>query len=419
MTATADPLAEPVERVGRGWITLIALGNLALFMAYFGPLAVLLPNQVQAVTGQAHKVVDFAWVTGLGAVVAMIANPLAGALSDRTAGRFGRRHPWTLGGTIASAAALAMLAGQHTIAGIIIGWCLAQAGLNAMQAGLAAEVPDRVPVTQRGAVSGWIGIPTTAAVVLSVILVSKVVSGNSGYVLLAACTVALVLPFVVYTSDARLSRAQREPFDWRAFLNSFWLSPKLHPDFGWAWLTRFLMVLGNSTAVLYLLYFLRDRVHYSRLFPGQQAEDGLAILLLVYTVVAAATMVTAGAVSDRSGRRRRSVAVAGVIMAVPAIILALWPTWPATLTAAVILGVGFGVYLSVDQALITQVLPAATGRAKDLGMISVASSAGQALAPAIAAPLVTYLGGYSTLYFFDAGIVLLGSLTIWQVRSVP
>jgi MFS family permease len=419
MSATADPLAEPVDRVGRGWITLIALGNLALFMAYFGPLSVLLPNQVQAVAGQAHKVVDFAWVTGLGAVVAMVANPLAGALSDRTVGRLGRRHPWILGGAVASAAALAILAGQHTVAGIIIGWCLVQAGLNAMQAGLAAEVPDRVPVAQRGEVSGWIGIPTTAAVVLSVILVSKVVTGNSGYVLLAVCTVVLVVPFVLFTPDAPLSWMDRERFEWRAFLNSFWLSPRLHPDFGWAWLTRFLMVLGNSTAVLYLLYFLRDRIHYSRLFPGQTAEEGLAILLLVYTVVAAVAMVTAGAISDRSGRRRRSVAVAGVIMAVPAIILAFWPTWPATLTAAVILGVGFGVYLSVDQALITQVLPAATGRAKDLGMISVASSAGQALAPAVAAPLVTYLGGYSTLYLFDAGIVLLGSLTIWQVRSVP
>lgn len=419
MTATADPLAEPVERVNRRWITLIALGNLALFMAYFGPLAVLLPNQVQAVAGQAHKVLDFGLVTGLGAVVAMVANPLAGALSDRTAGRFGRRRPWTLGGAIAGAAALALLAGQHTIAGIAIGWCLAQAGINAMQAGLAAAVPDRVPLTQRGVISGWIGIPTTASVVLAVILVSKVVSGNSGYILLAACTVALVLPFVVSTPDTRLSRVQREPFDRRAFLKSFWVSPRVHPDYGWAWLTRFLMVLGNSTAVLYLLYFLRDRVHYSRLFPGQQAEDGLAILLLVYTVVAAITMVAAGAVSDRSGRRRRSVAVAGVIMAAPAIILALWPTWPATLTAAVILGVGFGVYLSVDQALITQVLPTATGRAKDLGMISVASSAGQALAPAVAAPLVTYLGGYSTLYLFDAVIVLLGSLAIWQVRSVP
>jgi MFS family permease len=419
VTVTADPLAEPVEKVGRRWITLIALGNLALFMAYFGPLAVLLPNQVQAVAGQAHKIVAFALVTGLGAVVAMVANPLAGALSDRTAGRFGRRHPWTLGGAVAGAAGLILLTQQHTIAGIAIGWCVTQAGLNAMQAGLAAAVPDQVPVNQRGAVSGWIGIPTTASVVLAVVLVSKVVSGNSGYILLAVCTVVLILPFVVGTPDARLSGAHLAPFDWRAFARSFWVSPKREPDYGWAWLTRFLMVLGNSTAVLYLLYFLRDRVHYSRLFPGQSAEDGLAIVLLVYTVVAAVTMVTAGKVSDRSGRRRRSVAVAGIIMAVPAIILAVWPTWPTTLTAAVILGVGFGIYLSVDQALITQVLPAATGRAKDLGMISVASSGAQALAPAVAAPLVTYLGGYSTLYLFDAGVVLLGSLTIWQVRSVP
>jgi MFS family permease len=77
-------------------------------------------------------------------------------------------------------------------------------------------------------------------------------------------------------------------------------------------------------------------------------------------------------------------------MAAPALMLAFWPTWPVTLAAAAILGVGFGVYLSVDQALITQVLPGAAGRAKDLGVISVASSAAQAIAPAIAASLVTY-----------------------------
>jgi MFS family permease len=418
MSAVADPLAEPVHRVRRGWISLIALANLGLFMGYFGPLSVLLPNQVQDVAGASHKVLDFGLVTGIGAVVAVVANPLAGALSDRTAGPFGRRHPWTLGGALVSAAAMLLLASQHTVAGIVVGWCVAQAGLNAMQAGLAAGVPDRVPVGQRGAVSGWIGIPTTAGVVIAVVLVSDVVTGNAGYVLLAACTVGFALPFVFATSDARLTIEQRAPFRIGEFARSFWLSPARYPDFGWAWLTRFLMVLGNSMAVLYLLYFLRDRIKYSQLFPGQKAESGLAILLLVYTVVAVVTMVAAGIVSDRTGRRRRSVAVAGVVMAVPAVLLALWPTWPTTLAAAAILGVGFGTYLSVDQALITQVLPQAAGRAKDLGMISVASSAGQALAPALAAPLVTYLGGYSTLFFCVAGIVRLGSVAVWRIRSV-
>jgi hypothetical protein len=174
-------------------------------------------------------------ITGIGALVAVFANPLAGALSDRTASRFGRRHPRGLDGSLVSAAALFLLARQRTIIGIAVGWCLAQAGLNAMQAGLAAGVPDRVPV------------------------------------------------FVLWTSDARLARADRAPFRWRTFFASLWPDPVRHPDFGWAWLTRFLMVLGNSMAVLYLLYCLRDRSDFQRYFPGKQAATGLVILLTAYT----------------------------------------------------------------------------------------------------------------------------------------
>ena len=96
----------------------ISLANLGLFMAYFGPLAVLMPNQVQAVASQAHKVAAFGFVSGLGALVAVIANPLAGASSDRTTSRFGRRRPWVLGGALVSALALVMLASQHSVAGI-------------------------------------------------------------------------------------------------------------------------------------------------------------------------------------------------------------------------------------------------------------------------------------------------------------
>lgn len=179
------------------------------------------------------------------------------------------------------------------------------------------------------------------------------------------------------------------------------------------------MVLGNSMAVLYLLYFLRDRSDFRRYFPGQQASTGLVILLAVYTVTVTATTVVSGVLSDRSGRRRRPVAISGVVMAVPAVLLALSPRWPVIVAAAAILGAGFGVYLSVDQALVTQVLPSAAGRAKDLGVISVASSAAQTMAPAFAAPLVTYLGGYLTLYLCVAGVFVLGSLAVLRVRSVP
>jgi MFS family permease len=385
-------------------------------MAYFGPLGVLLPDQVQALAGP-HRVVDFSWVAGLGAVVAMVVNPLAGALSDRTVSRFGRRRPWILAGAVATAAALCLLGRLHSIPWIVAGWCLAQVGVNSMQAALAASVPDRVPITQRASVSGWIGIAQTVSVVAAAALVTKA-TGYSGYLVLAAGVVILALPFALGTSDPPLPRAARVAFSWLVFARSCWSAASWSHDFRWAWLTRFLLVLGNALAVVYLLYFLR-RIDFSALYPGHPAEQGLVILLAVYAVAVAATTVLAGRRSDRTGRRRRSVAVAGGIMAAAAVLVAADPTWPVLLAAAPVLGVGFGIYLSVDQALVTQVLPSAADRAGSLGVISVASSAAQAVAPAIAAPVVTYLGGFSTLYVCVAVIVLLGSVSVARIRSVP
>src|SRR5690606_37937998 len=98
--------------------------------------------------------------------------------------------------------------------------------------------------------------------------------------------------------------------------------------------------------------------------------------------------------SDRVGRRRGFVCGSGVLMAVAAFVLAFWQTWPGAVVAAIVLGIGFGAYTSVDFALITQVLPAALDRGRDLGIINVANTLPQVLAPAVAAPLVAGVGGY-------------------------
>ncbi|MEZ0076150.1 MFS transporter [Planotetraspora sp. GP83] len=412
--ASPVALAEPVRRVGPIWTAFISLANLALWMAYFGPLQVLLPEQVGGIAPDG-KEAALAWVTGIGAAVAMISNPVAGALSDRTAGRFGRRHPWTLGGALLGGLGLLFLAGQTTVAGVTIGWCLAQIGLNAMQASLTAGVPDHVPVSQRGEVSGWIGIPQSLGVVLGVVLTTMVASTvESGYFLIGGLVPLCVLPFL-RTPDPPLPREHRPPFG----LRRFWISPRRHPDFAWAWLTRFLMQLGNAIATLYLLYFLSDAVHYERLFPGETAADGLLVLILIYTAAVVLTTVVSGVVSDRLGKRKTLVTVSGVISAVPALMLAFWPQWGVTVAAAVVLGVGFGVYLSVDNALVTQVLPAPEGRAKDLGLINIANSGPQVLGPVIAGPIVASLGGYPVLYLASAVIVLLGAGLVWKIKAVP
>ena len=84
-------------------------------------------------------------------------------------------------------------------------------------------------------------------------------------------------------------------------------------------------------------------------------------------------------------------------MGAAALLLTFVETWDAALGAAVLFGVGFGAYLAVDQALITQVLPAAADRAKDLGIINIAIVCPAAIGALIAAPLVS-LGGYPTLF---------------------
>jgi MFS family permease len=404
-------LAEPVVPVRRSWIGLLFAANLGLWMAFFTPVQVLLPNQITEL-GVAGKEAALGWVTGLGALVAIVVNPLAGALSDRSRPRigrreYGRRHAWTLLGAAVSAASLLYLSGAPSLAAVAIGWAGAQFGLNVMLATLTAAVPDRVPVQQRGLVSGWIGMPQALGLVLGAVLVTSVVSGTRpGYLAMTAVLVLLAVPFAVLTPDDPLRTARPPRPSWRIDL-------RRNGDFAWAWGTRFLVQLGNALGTLYLLYFLTDRVRLA------DPEGGLLVMILLYTLGMVATAVIGGRLSDASGRRKVFVVWSGVVIAVAALLLAIWPTWPAALAGSVLLGAGYGVYLAVDTALITQVLPAATDRAKDLGIINIATAAPQVLGPAIAAPLVTSLGGYPTLYAVTAAVTLLGAVLVLRIRSVP
>ncbi|GHC91504.1 MFS transporter [Nocardiopsis terrae] len=409
-------LAEPTRNVRSLWVAGISLANLGMWMAFFGPLQVLLPEQVGR-AAPADKETVLAWVTGIGAAMAMVATPLAGALSDRTTGPLGRRRPWVLAGAVLGGAGLVVLGTQESVAGILLGWSFVQTSLSCLNATLLAAVPDHVPRSQRGAVSGWVGIPQSAGVVAAVVLVTVVVTEISpGYTLIGVLTVACVLPFALLSPDPPLPRGARPP--WRDFARGLWVSPRRHPDFAWAFLTRFLIGTGNAMFILYLLYFLRDEVGYEDLFPGSSATDGLLTLILVYTAAVVATTVVAGVVSDRLGKRRGMVSFAGVVMGLPAFMVALSPTWTSVLVCAVVLGVGFGVFLSVDNALVTEVLPTAEGRAKDLGIVNIASSGPQVIAPALAGPIVVHLGGYPVLYTACGVISLLGAAVVWRIRGV-
>ncbi|MFE9561471.1 MFS transporter [Streptomyces sp. NPDC006487] len=413
---TAGPKAsaatEAATPPGGRWVSALSLANLGVWVGWFGPLQLLLARQAEFLAPE-NKASTLALVTGLGAAVSMVANPVFGALSDRTTARAGRRIPWVVAGVAGGAAGLVVLGLAQSVAVVIAGWCLVQLALNAAFAALTAAVPDQVPARQRGLVGGWLGVSQVIGILVGTALATVAGGITAGYLACAAFSVLAAAPYVLMRRDSVLAPAARPPFRWRGFLTGFWIDPRRHPDFGWAWLTRFLMNLSYSISTMYLLYYLTDAVRYRG-----DPDTGVLILTALNALTLLSTVVISGVRSDRSGRRKSYVIRSGLVIAAATLLLAVWQTWTGAVVASLVLGLGFGVYTAVDFALLTDVLPAAEDRGKDLGVINIANALPQVLAPVIAAPVVTHLGGYTALYALAGGLAVAGSLLVRRIRSV-
>lgn len=421
-------LRDPVTHPPAAWVAFLTLASIGLWAGFFGPIQVLLAQQAEAIDA-VHKKEILSVVLGLGAFTSVVCNPLFGAFSDRTALRMGRRLPWVVGGALGGAASLALLSVAHNVVVMAIGWMGVQATLNAMLAAVTATVPDQVPVDRRGRVGGILAIAQTIGVVGGTGIASATGSIAAGYLSIAAVLILLTIPYSLRSRDIPLPVVLREPFDVRRFAASFWISPRLHPDFAWAWLTRFLVNLGNALGLLYLLYFMQDVVGYS----SDDAADRVFLLTAIYAGTLVLTTVVFGIWSDRIGRRKIFVIWSGVVAGTAALVLGVGQDWVAAAAGAAVMGCGYGIYTSVDFALITQVLPGAGDRAKDLGVINIANALPQVFAPVLATIVLNiadgfggdietegsgFSEGYFALYAFAFCVSLLGSVFVTRIRGV-
>ena len=417
MTTPARPvdraLREPTEQVSPLWVSWLVLASIGLWSGFFGPIQVLLAQQSEAIAPD-HKAAVLSLVTGVGALVSTVLNPVWGAFSDRTTLRSGRRRPWVVGGAVGGAVAMLLLSGADSVWRLVLAWALAQASLNAMLAAITATVPDQVPTRDRGVVGGVLAIAQTAGVIVGSGIAAATGSIAAGYVTIALVLLLTTLPYAVDARDIALPRELRPALRWGPFLRGFYVSPRRHPDFGWAWITRFLMNLGNAMLILYLLFYLQDEVGLS----DDAAEDAVFTLTAVYGLVTVVTAFVGGWWSDRVGRRKVFVIWSGLIAAAALVLFAFVHTMPAAYVGAVVLGIGFGAYTAVDFALITQVLPGAADRAKDLGVINIANALPQVLAPVLAAAALGLGLGYPGVYLLAAAVSVLGSVLVRRIRSV-
>jgi len=399
---------EPTEPVSRSWAWRFNLAWVGMMVGLFGPIQVLLPNQAEAISPD-HKEWVLGFVTALGATCALVFNPLWGALSDRCTSRFGRRLPFVVYGTLAGIGGLILLSTAEDVGRMVLAWCLVQTALAAPWAALTASVPDQVPVVNRGRVAGWLGLAQMIGVFVAIGL-ATIFPGRNGYLACAAVLIPAVLPFLLLRRDAVLAREDRDPWSWRAFGRSLWIDPRRYPDFGWAWFTRFLVNLGYTLVLVYLLYYLRDEV------GRDNAEADLLLLSVVNAFGVMLAVVVSGVYSDRLGRRKPFVAASSVAIGGAAII-AMVPQFPVLILAAFVVGVGFGVYTAVDFALITQVLPEAAARGKDMGVLNIAAALPQVVAPAIAAPVVS-LSGYPLLFALAAVAAVASGWLVRRIKNV-
>jgi MFS family permease len=184
------------------------------------------------------------------------------------------------------------------------------------------------------------------------------------------------------------------------------------------------VLAGTALLILGVVAYAVRREDQELSLPGQPACPAISAarrILGASSHPSAGLVLTAvggGVISDRIGKRKMIVTVSGILIGLAAVLLTFIETWDAALVAAVLFGAGFGTYLAVDQALITQVLPAASDRAKDLGIINIAIVGPSAIGPAIAAPITAILG-YPALFGATAIVAALGSVLVWRIKSVP
>ncbi|WP_405485057.1 MFS transporter [Nocardia sp. NBC_00511] len=369
--------------------------------------------QVQEINNAA-KVGNLALVHVAAAMAALVAQPVVGVMSDRTRSTFGRRTPWMLIGVLMSAVGLITAGLSTSLAMLVIAVMVVHVGANAVYGPLSAILPDRVPVRLRGRYSTLAGLGTIVAAMLGPLVASAFSARIPlGYPVFAGLIVVAVVVFVLLNPDADNRDVPRPAFSAKTAAQSFWIDPRRCPDLWWAFLGRFLILGGYYMVLTYTMYIAQGYVGLSaaaaaKLVPliGLVGLPGLVVAIAV-----------AGPWSDRTGRRKPLTLIGGLVIAASALVPLALPTATGLLLWGVTVTIGFGIFLSVDQALVSEILPDKEAFAKDLGIVNIAATLPNVIAPLAAAGIVSATGGYGALFPAVAIVAGAGALAVLPIRS--
>jgi MFS family permease len=276
-------------------------------------------------------------------------------ISDYSASRWGRRKPYIVIGSLLDVVFLAGIALSQTYLAILAFLVLLQFSSNFAQGPFQGYVPDLVPAEQVGLASGLMGVMLVLGQIAGVGIATL---GNPDALGVATLGLGLVevvtmLILVATVDEGRVAPVRRASW-WRIAASAWGTDILRERSVLWLLLVRLLFLGAVNVTAIGLLYF--ERSHGQ---PTDGADTTLFITTLIVGLATAAAALPGGRLSDRVGRRPLIwgaclVAVLGLLG------VAVAPTAEAAIVAFVPFGIGVGAFLSVDWALMTDVIPKAT-----------------------------------------------------------
>jgi MFS family permease len=402
----------PPTTVSRRFIAGYTLAQIGAFIGFVPLLGVLLPMKAAVVAPLSASLV-LSQAAVWGAVAAGASHLLTGLFSDRTRSRMGRRRPWILAGCILTVLSYGGVFLAGTPGELIVAIVLFQVTFNIMFAPLVALFADKVPDNRKGLVSAFSGLAYPTASLFAAVVIAMALSGELvRHLAVAVAVMALVIPFA-------LAGVRETPAAPSARLNlTHALAAFRDRDFRLAFISRLMVQTAISMNALYLLFYLQQETDVVARLPGIRVDAILGLLIAVCTATALTAGFGAGIWSDRVGGRKRFVCFGGLALATGVAILAVAPEWPGPLVGQLVFGVGLGVFTTSDAALIAQVLPARASIGRDLGVMNVAMTTPQIIAPLAGIVLLAGLGwSLTSVFALSAASALGGSLLILRIRK--